>query len=376
MALLQQARELEQQGRDIIHMEVGEPLFELLPSVRNAMEASLAMQDTRYTPATGLPSLKLALSQYYRKRYGVEIDPGRFVVTTGSSAALLLLGCILMRAGDEVLVTDPGYPCNANFARVFRAHPKTVPLLASKGYRLQIDEFAASWSEHTRGAILASPANPVGVVFSHSELQAIRDVICAREGFLVMDEIYHGLTYVDDCPSMLEVDPDAIVVNSFSKYFGMTGMRVGWMVVPEELVGDVDKLAQNLFIAPPTLSQHGAVAALSEDSLVVLDARCAELKSRRDYLYNALSGLGFSIAGLPDGAFYLYAGIEQFIERGIASDAEAFCSQMLHEVGVAVTPGIDFGELGASTHVRFTFTESLGRLEQAVERIGNFVGSA
>ena len=369
MALLARARELEAAGRDIVHMEIGEPDFPTPPPVIAAVQKAIAAGDVHYTPAAGLPALRSALAGYYRAEYGVEVDPGRIVITPGASGALLLILGAVLDPGTRVLMADPGYPCNRNFVRFLEGRSTGIPVGPGTGYQLTADLIDAHWQDDTGAVLVASPANPTGTLVPPDEMAAIHRVVQARGGVLIVDEIYHGLVYEGRAETALALGEDVFVLNSFSKYFGLTGWRVGWAVAPSGAAADLDKLAQNLFLAAPTPGQHAALAALSLKTREILERRRLEFRARRDYLLPALRDLGFDIPVTPQGAFYLYADCSRF-----TNDSLAFSEALLEEAGVAVTPGLDFGHNHPERHLRFAYTTSLERLEEGVRRIAEFVG--
>ncbi len=391
MAILARAREMEAAGRDIIHMEVGEPDF---PTPRPIVEAgidALRAGHTHYTPALGLPSLRRAIAAHYGERHGVMLDPGRVAVTPGASGALLLVMAALFDPGDEVLLADPGYPCNRHFARIVEARGVGVPVGPDSAFQLSAALVERHWGPRTRGVLVANPGNPTGTVIAAHELAAIREVVRARGGWLIVDEIYHELIYgptplaslppagegnVEHSsgygyePSAAALGEDVIVINSFSKYFLMTGWRLGWLLAPEALLPAIERLAQNLFLAAPTVAQHAALAALQPETRRLLEASKTELQARRDLLLPGLRRLGFAVAAEPAGAFYIYAGIDRF-----SRDADAFAEMLLLEAGVAITPGTDFGRHQARHHVRFAYTTSTPRIHEALARIEAALGS-
>ena len=369
MAILAEAQALQAAGRDIIHLEVGEPDFPTPEPMIDAAVAAMRAGKTGYTPALGLPQLRGKLADYYRQRFDVDISPQRFVLAPGASGALLLLSAARLDIGQKLLLADPGYPCNRNFARVFEAHGQLVPCGADKRYQLTPADIQTHWTESTKAALVASPANPTGTVLSPDELSALAEAVKAQQGELWVDEIYQGLNYTGAAQTVLSVADDAVVLNSFSKFFGMTGWRLGWAVVPESWVPALDTLAQNLFLAPPTPAQYAALAAFEPETMAILEQRRQELARRRDYLLQALPSLGFEIPVAPDGAFYIYADASRFTD-----DSLSFCSRVLQETGVAITPGVDFGDYQAGTHVRFAFTTGLERLQEAVARLQQWLG--
>ncbi|WP_312958400.1 pyridoxal phosphate-dependent aminotransferase [Stutzerimonas nitrititolerans] len=364
MALLSRANELQALGRDVIHLEIGEPDFTTAAPIVAAGQAALAAGHTRYTAARGLPRLREAIARFYEQRYQASIDPERVLITPGGSGALLLASSLLVDPGKHWLLADPGYPCNRHFLRLIEGAAQLVPVGPEVRYQLNADLVERHWDRDCVGALVASPANPTGTVLSRDELAELSGALKARGGHLVVDEIYHGLTYGCDAASVLEVDDHAFVLNSFSKYFGMTGWRLGWLVAPADAVPELEKLAQNLYISAPSMAQHAALACFEPATLEILEARRVEFARRRDFLLPALRELGFNIAVVPEGAFYLYADISSF-----GGDAFAFCRHMLETQFVAITPGLDFGRHQAGHHVRFAYTQDLPRLEQAVERI-------
>ena len=364
MALLARANELQAAGHDVIHLEIGEPDFTTAEPIVRAGQAALGAGHTRYTAARGLPQLREAIARFYADRYRLSIDPERILITPGGSGALLLATSLLVEPGKHWLLADPGYPCNRHFLRLVEGAAQLVPVGPEVRYQLTPELVERFWSSDSVGALVASPANPTGTLLERDELGALSQALKQRGGHLVVDEIYHGLTYGCEAASVLEVDDEAFVLNSFSKYFGMTGWRLGWLVAPPEAVADLEKLAQNLYISAPSMAQHAALACFEPETLAILEQRRGEFAARRDYLLPALRELGFRIAVEPQGAFYLYADISAF-----GGDAFAFCRHFLETEHVAFTPGIDFGRYQADQHVRFAYTQSLPRLQQAVERI-------
>jgi len=368
MALLARARELEAAGRSIIHMEIGEPDFASPQPVIDAGIKALSEGYTHYTPATGLPALRERIAAFYLDRYGVKLAPGRVIITPGASVGLQLALAVLVNAGDKVLMADPGYPCNRNFVYLLNAEPVGIPVDATSGYQPSLEQVEQHWSPAVAALLLASPSNPTGTLLQQATIRRLFEYVSAQGGSLIVDEIYHGLTYGVEVGTALAVSDGLFVINSFSKYFGMTGWRLGWMVVPPDYVQDIDKLAQNLFLAAPTMAQHAAIAAFSEENIAILETRRHEFRKRRDFLLPALRELGFDIPATPEGAFYLYADCSRFSE-----DSYAFSNQLLEEAGVAITPGVDFGSNGPERHVRFAYTTSLENLREGVRRLGEYL---
>ena len=362
---LEAAQSLEAQGRDIIHMEIGEPRFETAAPILEAARVAMTEGRTGYTPSCGIPELRQAIADFYAEQYEVAIDARRVIVTTGSSAALGMVCELLLNPGDGLLLADPGYPCNANFVRRLDAKPQLVPVGPDENYQLSAASVKEYWRPNSVAAMVASPSNPTGTVIDQQQLAALYRQVKAQQGTLIVDEIYHGLTYSDvPLSSALSVADDLFVINSFSKYFGMTGWRLGWMVVPEAVIDTLTVMAQNFYIASPSIAQYAALAAFQPDTREILEQRRQAFQERRDFLLPALRELGFRIDRVPEGAFYLYADVSTFTD-----DCEAFCWQLLREHGIACTPGTDFGHNKAHQHIRFAYTESLPRLEVAVDRL-------
>jgi aspartate/methionine/tyrosine aminotransferase len=368
MELLARAKQLEQEGRDVIHMEIGEPDFQTAAPIILAGQQALNDGKTQYTQALGIPELRQAISDWYRHRYGLAISPQRIVITPGGSGALLLLSALLVNAGEHLLLADPGYPCNRHFLRLVEGSGVLIPTGPDTRYQLSAELVKKHWTTKTRGALVASPANPTGEILEKNDLLALAEICRKQKGVLIVDEIYHGLTYDQPASSVLEVADDAYVINSFSKYFGMTGWRIGWMVAPESAISSIEKLAQNFYISVPTISQYAALAAFSPEAVAIHEERREAFARRRDYLIKALRELGFIIPHTPDGAFYLYADVS-----ALCNDSRKFCHDLLEEEAVAVTPGEDFGHYRADQHVRFAYTTDISRLTEAVVRIQRFI---
>lgn len=373
MDVLERARQLETAGVDIVHLEVGEPDFATAPQIVSAGVEALQQGRTAYTPAAGLPALRERIARFYTDHHGINVDPSRILVTPGASGALVLASNLLLNAGDTVLMPDPSYPCNRNYVHLVGGNAALIPPSTPGRPAPTLTQLDNAFDRSVKGLWLASPANPTGAVIHGDEMQALSDWASNRNVHLLMDEIYHGLDYEDDTaawramgnlPTALSCNPENLVVNSFSKYFGMTGWRVGWLVVPQALAATANILAQNLFIAAPTPAQYAALRAFDEDVIEVLEQRRLAFRQRRDFLCDVLRSVGFSLPWQAGGAFYCYAGIERF-----ADNSEAFCRMLLEEHGVAATPGTDFGDHDASQYVRFAFTSAMPRLELAAERL-------
>ena len=368
MKLLARARELEAQGKSIIHMEVGEPDFNTPQPVIDAGAKAIQSGAVHYTPATGLPELREAIAKYYLQQFKVNVSPERIVVTPGASGALMLALSAIIEAGDSVILTDPGYPCNRNFVTLLEGTPQLVNVNEDTEFQLTAELLKKHWHEKTNAVLLASPSNPTGTTLSENHLSDIIKFVNQKNASVLVDEIYQGLVYEGQPHTALSLSEDVFVLNSFSKYFSMTGWRVGWMVVPENFITVVDNIAQNIFLAAPTPAQHAALAAFKPETIEILEQRRKEFKQRRDYLLEELPKLGFKILVKPEGAFYIYANCE-----ALTGNSYQFVEQCLEEVGVAITPGIDFGTNKAEKHVRFAYTTSLENLEEAVKRLKKFI---
>lgn len=373
MDVLERARQLELAGRDIVHLEVGEPDFATAPQIVEAGVNALQQGHTAYTAAAGLPALRARISRFYTEHHGVEVDPARILVTPGASGALVLASNLLLDPGDKVLMPDPGYPCNRNFVNLVGAQAMLIPPAQPGMAAPTLAQLDEAYDRDVRGLWLASPANPTGAVIDPAQLQGLSEWASSHQVHLLMDEIYQGLDYacepaqsrpMGNLATALGCGENNLVVNSFSKYFGMTGWRVGWLVVPQALAAKANILAQNLFIAAPTPAQYAALRAFDSDVVEVLEQRRNAFRQRRDFLCKVLRELGFELPWQPDGAFYCYADI-----RAFSQDSETFCRQLLEQHGIAVTPGTDFGQHQANTWVRFAFTSSMSRLEVAASRL-------
>nr|WP_316639376.1 pyridoxal phosphate-dependent aminotransferase [uncultured Roseateles sp.] len=354
-----------QGGRPMIYLNIGEPDFTAPLAVQAAAEACLTMGRTQYTSATGLPALREKLSAWYLQRFGLHIAPERIVITAGASAALQLACLALFERGDQVLMPDPCYPCNRHFVAAADAEAVLLNATAEQRYQPSAAQVEAAWNEHTRGVLLASPSNPTGTSIAPEEMRAMVEVVRKHGGVTIVDEIYLGLSFDERYGhSVLGLGEDIISVNSFSKYFGMTGWRLGWLVLPPELVPAVEKLAQNLFICPSSIAQYAALACFEPEVISEYERRRAEFRARRDYLVPALQGLGLQVPVVPDGAFYVWADCSAH-----NPSSWDFAFDMMRRAHVAITPGRDFGRLEAERFVRFSFANSLERLQESVRRI-------
>ncbi|HSD43572.1 MAG TPA: pyridoxal phosphate-dependent aminotransferase [Burkholderiales bacterium] len=369
MEIGRRAEELEHAGRRVVHMEIGQPDFSAPPQVIEAAVTALRSQPLGYTAALGTPALRDAITRFYADRYGIDVAPERIVVTSGASGAFLIAMGALVDPGDEWLMPDPCYPCNRHFVRMFEGVPTTIPSGPERHYQLEHADVVRQWGARTRGVMLASPSNPTGTVVPAAALEAIVAEVRARRGFALIDEIYQGLTYGGPHhPTALGLGDDLFVVNSFSKYFNMTGWRLGWLVAPTDYVREMERLAQNAYICPSAPAQAAALAAFRPDTIAVLEERRAEFMRRRDFLVPALRALGFGIPLLPEGAFYVYADCSR-----LTDDSERFAMEVLEHAGVAITPGRDFGKHRARAHVRFAYTRAMADLEEGVERLARLL---
>ncbi len=368
MSLLQRAQQLQQQGREVIHLEIGEPDFPTPAPIVNAGIQFLQTHYVRYTPAAGLPELRQRIAEYYQQYYRLTIDQQRIFVTPGASGALLLALAATINPDEQLLMPSPGYPCNPHFLQLLAAEAGRIPVGTATNYHLTAELITQYWQPHTRGVWCASPANPTGTVI---EPMILKELIAQTErlgGYFLSDEIYHGLEYQQPTVSALNFSDQALVINSFSKYFGMTGWRLGWLIVPPVLIEAVEKLAQNLWIASSTPAQYAALAAFDPATIDELIQRREQFRQRRDFLYQALADLGFNLDKKPEGAFYIYANCAKF-----TNDSFNWSQQLLESTGVAITPGKDFGGAQAHLRVRFAYTTSIERLREAVYRINRYI---
>jgi aspartate/methionine/tyrosine aminotransferase len=362
------ARALEAAGRTIVHMEIGEPDFPTPQPVLDAAQRAITGGNVHYTSALGLPELRAAIARHYAEHYGVEVAPERVIVTAGSSAALLLVMALIVDRDDEILLADPGYPCNRHFVRVLEGAPVGIPVGADTRYQLTAGLVERHWTANTCGVLIASPSNPTGTTVAREEMRRIAATVERLRGRLVVDEIYLGLTYGEAPRTVLEFAHDAFVVSSFSKYFSMTGWRLGWIVAPERHVRDLEKLAQNLYISPAAPSQRAALACFEPATAEIVEHRRRAYESRRNFLVPALRSLGFDVPVMPTGGFFVYADCSRF-----ADDSARFCRDVLDGAGVAFTPGVDFGVYRAKQHVRLAYTLDERKLEEGMARLRDYL---
>lgn len=363
MEILEKAHRLERDGRDIIHLEIGEPDFDTPKPIVEAGIKALKDGKTHYTPSLGIPELREKIAEFYHRYYGVDISPERVAVTNGTSGAFLLIMAAILDIGDELIFTDPGYPCYPNFARTFDAIPVFVPVYEEENFEVSPSRLRSALSPKTKAILLASPANPSGTLTRPEVLQEAIEMA----PFFISDEIYHGLVYEGEEHTALEFSDEVIVINGFSKLFAMTGWRLGWMIVPRNLLRTVHKFAQNLFICPSSIAQYAALAAFDESWSYVLEMK-REYDARRKVIVDGLRELGFVIKSTPAGAFYVFANISRF-----SDDSFKFAHEILDEAGVAVTPGVDFGTNRTNHYIRFSYANSLENINEALRRLEKFL---
>jgi len=368
MDLVARAQQLDALGRSVVHMEVGEPDFPTPAPIVEAGQRALAAGRTGYTAAAGLPQLREAVARHYLEREGVALSPQRVLLTPGASGALQVALALLVNPGDRVLLSDPGYPCNRHLVRLLGGEAVELPVGAESAYQLTAELVARHWSEDTAAVMLASPSNPTGTLADPLEMASIAAFASERGAGLIVDEIYRGLIYEQSPPSALCQIPDAFVINSFSKYFGMTGWRLGWLVTPPGYEREAEKLAQNLFLAPPTPAQYAALAAFEPATLEIVEGRRQAFQQRRDFLIPALRSLGFGLPVTPTGAFYAYAHC-----GAVTEDSHGFAWRALEEAAVAMAPGVDFSPSRGAAHLRFAYTTGVQHLEAGIERLQRLI---
>jgi len=364
------ARDVAGSSTPMVFLNIGEPDFSAPPLVQEAAARVVHSGATQYTPALGLEPLRERISDWYQQRFGVNVPARRIVVTAGASAALQLACLALIDAGDEVLMPDPSYPCNRHFVSAADGNAVLIPTTAEERYQLSADKVRAAWTDKTRGVLLASPSNPTGTSIAPDELRRIHQVVQERGGVTMIDEIYLGLGYDEAFgQTALAIDENIISINSFSKYFNMTGWRLGWMVVPDALVPVVERLSQNLFICASTISQHAALACFEPDSIAEYERRRAEFKARRDYFLPELQALGLTVPVQPDGAFYAWADCTQAAEKLGVQGSWDFAYEVMRRAHLAITPGLDFGSFEPERFVRFSTANSMAQLQESVARL-------
>ncbi len=366
MSLMAEAKKLAMQGHHVIHMEMGEPDFSTPKPIVEAGIAALRTGITHYTPTLGLPALREAIANFYRQEYGADVEAEQVIITPGSAMALQLVLNLIVSHGDCVALADPAYPSTHNLVRLLGGKVLQIAVNEDSNWQLNRKLLEQHWNDTINAVLVASPSNPTGTILADQELQSIAD-FCAQKGvFLLVDEIYHGLVYTQAPKTAVGINENTLVINSFSKFYGMTGWRVGWIVSPKEYLHELNKLAQHTFLAAPTPGQYAALAAFHDDTKEILVERREQFRQRRDYMLAALSSLGFGIRIKPEGAFYIYAD-----SSALAEDSYEFTRKVLAEKHVAFTPGIDFGVAGAKQHVRFAYTTDMENLKIGVERLAS-----
>ena len=368
MEVVKQAEALQRAGRSVIHLSIGEPDFTATEPVRRAAALAIEQGRTQYTPALGISRLRERIAEWYATRFGASVDPAAIAVTAGASGALLLTCAALVERDTEVLMPDPSYPCNRHFITAFEGRARLVPTGPETRFQLNAALVEKHWSAATRGVLVASPSNPTGTSIESGELGKLIAAVHARNGFVISDEIYLGLSYDDIASTALAISDQVIVINSFSKYFAMTGWRLGWVVMPPQLRPALERLAQNLYICASAVAQHAALACFEPESLAIYEAQRAEFRRRRDFLVPALEELGFGVPVRPDGAFYVYADITRF-----GDDSDRFVDSVLQATGVCMVPGKDFGIHSPQRFVRLSYATSYERLSEAVERLQKYL---
>jgi len=357
--------------RPMLYLNVGEPDFTAPPLVQAAAIRAVHAGNTQYTQASGMPELRERISHWYKQRFNVDIPATRIVLTAGASAALQLACLALINSGDEILMPDPSYPCNRQFVSAADGVPVMIPTTAAERFQLSAAKVEAAWQTgKTRGLLLASPSNPTGASIHPDEMRRIHSFVQKQSGITLIDEIYLGLSHDDTYgQTALGLNDQVISINSFSKYFNMTGWRLGWLVVPDALAPVIERIAQNLFICPSTVTQHAALACFEEASITEYEKRRAEFKARRDYFIPALQELGFEVPVMPDGAFYAWADCSKICSKLGIKDSWDLAYEIMHKAHLAVTPGRDFGTYETAKFIRFSTANSLAQLQQAIERL-------
>ena|SRR6185436_2520831 len=372
MDVLARAHRLEAAGRRVVHMEIGEPDFTATPQVVEAAVRALRDGRTAYTATLGLPALRQAIAQHYQNRFGIRTSDSRIAITSGASGGLLLTLALYVNPGDEILVPDPGYPGYRHMVRAFEGSARALKVSPASNFQPTLAMVRAAWGRRTRGLLLGSPSNPTGTVISRPELEKIARFVAQRGGVLMVDEIYQGLVYGGNPATAIDLPGEVVIVNSFSKYFCMTGWRLGWVVLPQKRIREFEKLAQHLFISAPTVAQHAAVDCFLPESIAILEQRRAEFQRRRDFLLPAIEGAGLKVPAIPSGAFYVYADCGMAGRHKVPLSGKRFAFDLLEREGVAATPGIDFGSNQTKRYVRFAYTQGMADLEEAALRLKRY----
>ena len=369
VSLFKETLALAAAGKPIINMGIGEPDFTAPPSVVEALARAARSGQSAYSAPAGIPALRQAIARYYEEHFGARVDPTRVIVTTGGSGALTLACSVLVDHGTEVLLPDPSYPANCNFIVAANGRPKLVATTAASRFQMTAQDIRDHWGPDTRGVLIASPSNPTGTSIAPGALAELLAEVRARKGYVIMDEIYLGLSYEGQAKSALTLDDDIIVINSFSKYFHMTGWRLGWMIVPEHMVGLIERVGTSLAICAPTLGQHAALACFEPEAMAIYEERREAFRQRRDFLVPALEKLGLEVPVKPDGAFYVYTDIARLDE-----DSVSFAYRLLRDGGISALPGVDYGPAPHGRHtMRFSYCVGMQALQEAVHRLGKLL---
>ncbi len=364
MSLMAEAKQLDAEGHQVVHMEMGEPDFSTPQPIIDAGIEALKSGITHYTPTLGLPALREAIANFYKEEYSVSVEPEQIIITPGSATALQLVMNLMISAGDHVVIPDPAYPSTHNLVRLLSGSVLHIPVSEDTQWQLTVERLEENWNDEINAVLVASPSNPTGTILEDEQLKKIADFCAEKNVFLLVDEIYHGLVYQQAPKTAAGLNNHTFVINSFSKFYGMTGWRVGWIVSPKAYLKDLNKLAQHTFLAAPTPGQYAALAAFENETHQILLDRRDEFKARRDYLYQALSELGFKVPVKPQGAFYIYADCSEFCD-----DSYEFAQHLLQTKHVAFTPGVDFGNHAAKKHARFAYTTNLENLQIGISRL-------
>ena len=368
MDILARCKQMEARGVDVVHMEIGEPDFPSPEPIVRAGIAALENNLTHYTAALGLWDLRLRISEYYDRRMRVNVDAEQIIITPGASGALQLVFAHILQRQNKIMITDPSYPCNSNLAGIYGGEVHAVPVNANTHYQLTAELVERYWSNDIAAVLIASPSNPTGTVCDLQQLLDIADFLAEQNSVLIVDEIYQGLNYGQAGFSVAGLRENIFVMNSFSKYFGMTGWRVGWLLAPHEHIAQLDAIAQNTYLATSTIAQYAAIEAFSAETRAVLEQRRDIFMQRRDLVLAALREVDIEVPVVPQGAFYIYADVAQF-----TANSFEFCNALLEQTGVAVTPGCDFGEHLAQQHIRFAYTTSEKKLRAGMQRLQEFI---
>lgn len=368
VSLITRAMELEKQGKKIVNLVVGEPEFKTPKPIIDSAIKSLEQNKIRYSPSLGKVELRESIAKWYQDREKINLSYNKIAVTSGSSAALLLTMAVLLNPGNEVIISDPSYPCNRHFVAAMEGVATCVPVDSKTNYQLTLEKVKDNWTEKTRAVLVSSPSNPTGGILDYEELEKIYSFVCSQGGYLIVDEIYRGISYDKEPVSATALGENVFVINSFSKYFCMTGWRLGWLVAPEKFIEKIEHLAQNLYISNSDIAQDAVLSAFSPDVVSQLDSNLIHYKEQKDYLMNELLRIGFKIPVEPKGAFYIYADASNFTD-----DSYKFCWEILEDIGVAIAPGLDFGNYRSNIHVRFSFPKTINIMSEGIKRIDNYL---